>query len=253
MRLAALQFDTAWEDPRANFRRLEPWIASAAAAGARLLVLPEMFACGFSMDTTRVAEAPEGPSTAFLRDAARRHGLWLAGSIPERPIPEERPYNTLLLVGPGGELTRYRKLHPFTFAREHEHYAAGDSHVTVSVEGLRLTLFVCYDLRFADEFWTTAPATDCYLVVANWPERRRHHWRSLLVARAIENQAYVVGANRVGQGGTLVYSGDSQIVDPWGEVLASAAQAETLLLAEVDPAKVHEARTTFPVLQDRRG
>lgn len=253
MRVAALQFDIAWEDPATNYRRLEPWIASAAAAGARVLVLPEMFACGFSMDTARVAEPPDGPSTAFLRDAARRHGLWLAGSIPERPEVGARPYNTLLLVGPQGALTRYRKLHPFTFAREHEHYAAGDTHVTVTVEGLRLTLFVCYDLRFADEFWATARATDCYLVVANWPERRRHHWRSLLVARAIENQAYVVGVNRVGTGGTLIYSGDSRIVDPWGEELAGAAQTETLLLAEVDAARVHEARTTFPVLQDRRG
>ncbi len=253
MRVGALQCDIAWEDPGANFRRLEPWIASAAASGVRLLVLPEMFACGFSMDTARVAEAPEGPSTAFLRAAASRHGLWLAGSIPERPEPGARPYNTLLLVSPQGELVRYRKLHPFTFAREHEHYAAGDRHVTVSVEGLRLTLFVCYDLRFADEFWATARATDCYLVVANWPERRRYHWRSLLVARAIENQAYVVGVNRVGSGGTLLYSGDSRIVDPWGEELAGAAQVETLLLAEIDPQRVQEARSTFPVLQDRRG
>ncbi len=252
MRIAGLQFDIAWEDPSANHARLGPWIASAAALGARLLVLPEMFACGFSMNAARIAEAPEGPSTLFLREQAARHGLWLAGSIPERAPQAERPSNTLLLCGPSGELHRYRKLHPFTFAGEHEHYAPGDRPVTVEVEGLRLTLFVCYDLRFADEFWLTARATDCYLVPANWPERRRHHWTTLLQARAIENQAYVVGINRVGTGDGLAYSGDSRIVDPWGELLATAAGQETLLLAEVDPARVAEARATFPVLQDRR-
>jgi len=181
VKLGALQSETVWEDPEANFERLRPWVAKAAAGGARLLVLPEMFACGFSMATERIAEPPEGPSTRFLREQAARHGLWLAGSIPERPEPGERPFNTLLVVGPEGELTRYRKLHPFRLAQEDRHYAAGDSHVTVAVEGLRCTLFICYDLRFADEFWSTARATDVYLVVANWPTQRHHHWTSLLI------------------------------------------------------------------------
>lgn len=252
MRIAALQFDIAWEDPPANFTRVAPWVASAAAAGARLLLLPEMFACGFSMNTARVAEPPDGPSARFLREQAARHGLWLAGSVPERPPESDRPYNTLLVAGPSGELQRYRKIHPFTFAREHEYYAPGDRHVTLDVEGVRFTLFVCYDLRFADEFWASARDTDCYLVPANWPERRRNHWMSLLTARAIENQAYVAGINRVGSGDGLTYSGDSRIVDPWGEVLASAAAQETLLLAEIDPVRVREARASFPVMQDRR-
>ena len=247
-----LQSEIVWEDPEANFERLRPWVAKAAAGGARLLVLPEMFACGFSMATERIAEPPEGPSTRFLREQAARHGLWLAGSIPERPEPGERPFNTLLVVGPEGELTRYRKIHPFRFAQEDCHYAAGDSHVTTAVEGLRCTLFVCYDLRFADEFWSTARATDAYLVVANWPTARHHHWTSLLVARAIENQAYVVGVNRVGQGGGLAYAGDSRIIDPWGQTLASSGDEEALLLAEVDSARVSEARERFPILRDRR-
>lgn len=252
MKVAALQSDIVWEDPPANFARLAPWIAAAAAAGARLLLLPEMFACGFSMAVERISEPPEGPSTAFLREQARRHGLFVAGSVPERPPESPRPFNTLVLAGPGGELHRYRKIHPFTFAGEDRHYAAGSEFVTVAVEGLRCTLFVCYDLRFADEFWATAQATDAYLVPANWPERRRHHWTGLLAARAIENQAYVVGVNRVGVGNDLVYLGDSRIVDPWGEVLASAAGQETLVLADVDPERVREARERFPILQDRR-
>lgn len=253
MRVAAIQSDIAWEDPEANFERLRPWVAAAAAAGARLVVLPEMFACGFSMATERVREPPDGPSARFLADQANQHGLWICGSIPEAPEGAARPYNTLVLASPGGQVQhRYRKIHPFSFAREHEHYEAGDRHVTVDVEGLRCTLFVCYDLRFADEFWGRADATDAYIVVANWPERRRHHWSCLLQARAIENQAYVVGVNRVGHGSGVDYSGDSRIIDPWGEILAAGAGGETMLLADLKPAAVQDARDKFPVLKDRR-
>lgn len=252
MRIAALQSDIVWEDPEANFERLRPWIATAATAGARLLLLPEMYACGFSMATERIAEPVGGPSGEFLRQQAKEHGLWIAGSLPERAKGAERPHNTLLLAGPGGEEHRYRKIHPFTYAGEHEHYEAGSEHVTVEIEGLRCTLFICYDLRFADEFWVTAPRTDLYLVMANWPETRRHHWQTLLTARAIENQAYVAGVNRVGKGGKLRYSGDSRILDPMGNTLAAASEVETLLLAEVDPGRVAETRRTLPFLPDRR-
>ncbi|HYU16218.1 MAG TPA: carbon-nitrogen family hydrolase [Candidatus Acidoferrum sp.] len=252
MRVAAIQSEVVWEDPPANFERLRPWIAAAAAAGARLVALPEMFACGFSMETSRVREPPDGPSARFLEEQARAHGLWLCGSIPELPPGAARPYNTLVLAGPRGQVHRYRKLHPFTFAGEHEHYQAGTEHVTVAVDGLRCSLFVCYDLRFADEFWARAGATDAYIVVASWPDRRRHHWTTLLRARAIENQAYVIGVNRVGRDETLEYAGDSCIVDPWGEILASAAGRETMILADVDPGTVREAREKFPVLRDRR-
>lgn len=252
MKIAAIQSDIAWEDPAANFERLRPWVAAAAAAGARLCVLPEMFACGFSMATERIREPPGGPSTRFLEEQAQQHGLWICGSIPELPHGAGRPYNTLVLASPRGPVIRYRKIHPFSFAREHEHYAAGADHVTVDIEGLRCTLFVCYDLRFADEFWATAHQTDAYLVVANWPERRRRHWTALLRARAIENQAYVVGVNRVGHGNGLDYSGDSQMIDPWGEILAAAAGSETMLLADLKPEVVRDAREKFPVLKDRR-
>ena len=252
MRVAALQSDVVWEDPEANFERLRPWVAAAAGAGARLLVLPEMYSHGFSMETERIAEPVDGPSTRFLIQEAERFGLWLAGSLPERPEGADRPHNTLVVAGPGGEVHRYRKIHPFSYAGENEHYQAGDAFVSVVIEGLRFTLFICYDLRFADEFWTTAVETDVYLVVANWPERRRHHWQALLLARAIENQAYVVGVNRVGEGGGLVYRGDSRIIGPMGEVLAAAAERETLLIAEVDAATVRQTRQKLPFLLDRR-
>lgn len=252
MRVAAIQSDIVWEDPSANFARLRPWVAAAAAAGARLVALPEMFACGFSMQADRVREPADGPSVGFLAEQARTHRLWICGSIPELPGGDTRPYNTLVLAGPNGQVHRYRKIHPFTFAREHESYQAGSEHVTVEIEGLRFSLFICYDLRFADEFWARAHATDAYVVVANWPDRRRHHWTTLLHARAIENQAYVIGVNRVGHGNGLDYTGDSRIVDPWGEVLAAAAGSENLILADITADVVRDARAKFPFLADRR-
>ncbi len=252
MRVAALQSDIVWEDPEANFERLRPWVAAAAGAGARLLVLPEMYSHGFSMATERIAEPVDGPSTRFLVEEASRFGLWLAGSIPELVAGAGKPTNTMIVAGPGGAIHRYGKIHPFSYAGENEHYQAGEEYVSVVIEGVRFTLFICYDLRFADEFWATAVETDVYLVVANWPERRRHHWQALLSARAIENQAFVVGVNRVGQGGGLTYRGDSRIIDPMGEVLAAAAEQETLLIADIDAAVVRQTRQKLPFLLDRR-
>jgi predicted amidohydrolase len=267
MKVAAIQHDIVWEDPKANFAALAPRIAAAAGAGARLVVLTEMYATGFSMRTDVTAEPVGGPATSFLVEQAAQHDTWVAGSVAERtegagerqraggrgPAGEgDRPYNTLVLAAPNGSVYRYRKIHPFTYGREDQHFAAGTEHVTVDVEGMRVTLFVCYDLRFADEFWATARATDLYLVPANWPDARRVHWRTLLRARAIENQAYVVGVNRVGSGGTLSYVGDSMIIDPMGEVLASAAGGEATLICDVDAAVVRETRDRFRFLQDRR-
>lgn len=252
LRVAALQTDIVWEDPAASLAGLAPWLDAAQAAGARLVALPEMFACGFSMQAAKLAEPPDGPTVSFLRREAAARGLWLAGSLPERAAGAAKPHNTLALAGPRGELHRYRKLHPFSYAGEHEHYAAGGERVVVEIEGLRLGLFICYDLRFADEFWALAPEVDGYLVVANWPEPRRHHWRGLLQARAIENQAYVVGVNRVGEGNGLTYVGDSRVVDPWGEVVAEAPRGEAVIFAELRPEVVRDAREKFPVLRDRR-
>jgi predicted amidohydrolase len=252
LRVAGLQVDIAWEDPPASFARIRPWIAAAAAAGARLVVLPEMFACGFSMRTDRLAEPEGGPSTRFLAEEAGRHGIHICGSLPERREGADRPANTLVLAAPDGSLRRYRKLHPFRFAREHEHYEAGAELACFEVEGVRLTPFICYDLRFANAFWEAAPRTDAYVVIANWPEGRREHWRALLRARAIENQAYMVGVNRVGQGGSLAYAGDSAIIDPEGQVLQEASRQEALLLADLDPGRVAGWRAQFPALLDRR-
>ncbi len=253
MKIAALQTDIVWEDPQANFARLRPQLAEAAAVGARLIILPEMYSYGFSMNTDQIAEPPDGPSVEFLAEQARDLGVWVCGSVPERAsVDAERPANTLVLAGPGGERHRYRKRHPFTFANEHAHYLAGDADLCVELEGLRVATMICYDLRFADDSWALAEATDLYVVVANWPAKRREHWRTLLRARAIENQAWVVGLNRVGEGGGISYSGDSMIIDPWGEVVCAASRDPVTLFADVDVERVREARTKFPILQDRR-
>ncbi|WP_419924232.1 nitrilase-related carbon-nitrogen hydrolase [Candidatus Poriferisocius sp.] len=254
MRVAAVQHDIAWEDPKANFEQLGPMVAQAAADGARLVVLAEMFSTGFSMETDRVSEPPDGPSTGFLVDQASTHGVWVCGSIPvQDPVGPALPYNRFVLAGPDGTVASYDKIHPFTYGGEHNHYAAGRARLTVTVEGVRVTPFVCYDLRFSDEFWTRAHDTDCYVVVANWPAARRAHWSALLVARAIENQAYVVGVNRVGSGGGLDYAGDSVVIDPFGvEVARGPKGQEAVLAADIDLSAVERIRSRFPFLQDRR-
>ena len=222
MKVAALQHDVVWEDAAATRAHLEPMVAGAAAAGARLVVLTEMFATGFSLDPGRIAEDEGGRDQRL----AGRAGQASTTSGSAGPCPRSRPERRGRATcwcwrGRVARRTATRRSTRSRYAREHERYDAGTEHVTVDVEDVRVSLFVCYDLRFADEFWGLAERTDLYVVVANWPESRRHHWRSLLVARAIENQAYVIGVNRVGEGGGLEYVGDSMVVDPVGEVLAS--------------------------------
>lgn len=256
MRVAAIQHDIVWHDRDANFERLAPMIAGAAAGGARLVLLTETFSTGFSFDTPGIGEVEGGPSSQFLLAQAAEHNVWVGGSCPEispdASADDQRPSNSFVLAGPNGETHRYRKIHPFSHADEERYVRAGTEFLTVEVEGVRLSLFVCYDLRFADEFWALAHDSDAYLVVANWPAKRRLHWSTLLRARAIENQAYVVGVNRVGSGGGLDYSGDSAVIDPLGEVLASGAGGETVLFADINPEHVASTRAHFRFLPDRR-
>ena len=251
--VAAVQHDIVWEDAAANISALSAEVAAAARSGAGLVVFAEMFTTGFSLAAGRLAEAPDGPTTSFLVGAARQHQVWTAGSVPERTPGFERPTNRFVLAGPDGELHRYSKIHPFSYGGEHEHFSAGAEPLTAVVGGVRITPFVCYDLRFAYLFWDAAGDTDCYIVVANWPASRRRHWMALLRARAIENQAYVVGVNRVGvDGNGLGYSGDSLVFDPLGAELASAGDAACTISAAVDPGVVASVRAQFPFLADRR-
>lgn len=252
MKVAAVQLDIAWEDPPANAARAGPLLAAAAQQGATLALLPEMWSTGFSMDAERLAELPDGPSTMFLVEQAADHAMWVGGSLPVRLPGHDRPANCFTLAGPDGAVHRYAKIHSFSHAGEHDHYAAGHERLTVEVDGCRCTLFVCYDLRFGDDFWAATATTDCYLVVANWPVVRGHHWRTLLRARAIENQAYVVGVNRVGRDPQEAYAGESAVIDPSGAPVVEAGAEEGVMIGDVDPAVVAETRRQYRFLQDRR-
>jgi predicted amidohydrolase len=251
VKIAAIQHDIVWEDAAATREHVEPLIAQAAGSGARIVALTEMFATGFSMRPERIAEDEGGPSEQFLIDQARQHDTHVVASIAQRDHSGQYRNNAVLAT-PGGAVHRYAKIHPFSYAGEHERYAAGDQPLTVDVEGMRVSLFICYDLRFADEFWIRAADTDLYVVPANWPEPRREHWRTLLRARAIENQAYVLGVNRVGSVKDLNYVGDSAVIDPMGRTLVEAALGESVLIADVEATSVKGIRTEFPFFPDRR-
>lgn len=252
MRLAIAQTNIAWERVHTNLQTIKQQVQAAAAAGSDLCLFPEMAACGFSMRSLEMAGAcAEVPDT--VAQLAMTHNIWVGTTYPEQRVQGDLPYNTFLIAGPEGQLHRYRKMHPFSLAKEDEHYQAGNKTVQVEIAGLRCSLFVCYDLRFANVFWATAPQTDAYLVLANWPRKRRRAWNALLRARAIENQAYVVGCNRVGQAPPgLSYSGDSCVIDPKGQCQVRASHTPTLLVTELDPQKVATVRRKLPFLQDRR-
>ena len=253
MQIAIVQHEIEWEEPTGTFDLLRPQIAEAASTGAELIVLSETFSWGFTMNTDYAHEAIDGPSTQFLRDQADATGAWIVGSIPIRNEESELPHNRMVFAGPNGELHTYDKLHPFTFSGEDKSYRAGEVRKTITIGDLRISPFICFDIRFADDFWALAPDTDCYLVVANWPASRREHWRTLLRARAIENQAWVVAANRTGSDPNVAYCGDSMIIDPFGETVADAGESGPLVLsAEVSPARVADVRETFPFLADRK-
>lgn len=251
LRVALGEYDTGWHDPATSLARAEAVVADAARQGARLVVLPEMCTTGFTMDTAW-AESLHGRSVSALAELARVHGVHLVAGVALRePTPEgERAFNTALVIGADGALRAvYRKQRLFAYAGEHEHFAAGGAPLTRGIEGLRVSPFVCYDLRFPELFRAVAHDTDAIVVIANWPVTRREHWLALLRARAIENQCWVVGVNRTGEAHGLTYRGDSVVVDPWGEQVA-ASGGEGVTCADLDPGRVAEIRARFPFLRD---
>jgi predicted amidohydrolase len=251
MIVAGLQMDIVWEDPEANLRAADRLVGRAAADGSRLAVLPELFATGFSMASERLADHA-GAILDGLGSLAERHGIWLAAGFAQRD--GDTVYNCCSIVAPdGGERASYRKIHPFTLAGEPEHYGSGEEVTAIDIEGTRITPLICYDLRFTELFRATASATDLFLVLANWPDRRSHAWRILLQARAIDCQAWVLGVNRVGSDGNGVsHRGDTSLVDPMGEVVSSLAWEEGVVTGEVDVAAVAEVRRRYSFLADRR-
>ncbi|MET0290893.1 MAG: amidohydrolase [Steroidobacteraceae bacterium] len=246
---ALVQCPLQWHDAAANRAAIELRL-EASTAPVDLIVLPEMFTSGFTMTPAEVAEEPGGETERWLLAQARRWNSAITGSHVCRV--DDRYYNRLLWVTPDGAIAHYDKRHLFRMAGEHERYAAGDGLRVVEWRGLRFALQVCYDLRFP--VWSRRRPGydyDALVYVANWPSPRRSAWRALLIARAIENQACVLGVNRIGTDAKgLDYSGDSLAVDPRGNLLVDAAAADGLHLATLDAAAVHEFRERFPAHLD---
>ena len=249
MKVALIQPDILWQDPKANLTALETLLDRAG--GASLAVLPEMFAYGFVTQPEGVAEPDGGPALRWMKDQAVRRGMALAGSIPtELPGPSWR--NRFHFVTPEGEDFFYDKRHLFTYGGEHLRYTAGDRRVAVEWHGLRILLQVCYDLRFPTFSRNRADAPyDLALYVASWPAVRGEAWSALLKARAIENQCFVAGVNRVGNDPSAAYDGRSVLLDPLGTPLAACRPScVDVCVADIDPENLAALRASFPVLKD---
>ncbi|MEM7216762.1 MAG: amidohydrolase [Pseudomonadota bacterium] len=242
-----VQSETRWHDPAANRALFDRALADVPTE-AELVVLPEMFSTGFTMASREQAEPMDGPTVAWLRERAAQRGQVLTGSVV---IEEGGAYwNRLLWVTPAGDVTSYDKRHRFRMAGEHEHYSAGSARVVVRLGAVRVLLAVCYDLRFP-VFARNRNDFDLYLIVANWPAARQSHWDTLLRARAIENQAFVVGVNRVGtDGNEVAYGGGSAAIDFQGEPLVAPGDAAGVFTARLDLAALADYRGAFPAWQD---
>lgn len=254
MTLLGLQFDIAWENKAANFATVRRLLAQAAPQKDSLVVLPEMFATGFSMNVDVVAESYGAETEQFLAGMAKEFGIHVIAGAPMRG-KDGRARNKALVFSPAGELVAfYAKMRPFTPGGEKEHYVAGEHFVTFRFTGITVSPFVCYDLRFPEIFReaTAAHQPELFTVIANWPEKRIHHWVALLQARAIENQAYVIGVNRIGKDPYYTYSGRSLIVDPQGAILADAGNAEGFISAQLDLPNLRKYREGLPFLADMK-
>lgn len=252
MRVAAAQMDIVWHDRDANHARIRRMAAAAKEAGADLVVFPEMAATGFSMDTSVTAEPMDGPTPALFRGLAKDLEMGIVGGfVLERE--KGRPQNVALAVDRnGGDLALYAKIHPIGLLQEDRHYVSGDHTVSFHLDDMEVACLICYDLRFPEVFRPLADRCGLVLVVASWPAVRQRHWDILLPARAVENQLYVVGVNRVGEGGGHRFSGGSAIVDAAGELVAHGGDREGLVIGDIHPQRVEEVRSAMPFLKDRR-
>jgi omega-amidase len=252
MRVACCQFDIAWEEKPTNYLRVERGVREAKLEPGTLLLLPEMFATGFSMNADSNAENIDGPTATFVAKLARAHQIFVLAGIVLSGEQDGRPRNEALFIGPGGErIGRYAKVHRFGFAGEDRHYAAGTVPACFTIAGCTVQPAVCYDVRFPELFRLPAVrGAELLCVIANWPAARESHWMALLKARAIENQAYVAAVNRCGPDPNAEYSGRSQIISAWGDVLEDAGNGETVIRAELDLARLREYRAKFPALSD---
>jgi omega-amidase len=248
MKISVIQPDIFWEDKASNINNLSD-LLSPLFNKTDIVILPEMFNTGFSMNTEQLCEPTEGETLNWMRDIAGKGNFGICGSLI---IKEHgKYYNRWLFVSPGSEYWQYDKRHPFSMAGENKLFSAGKSRLVFTFRGVRISAYICYDLRFP--VWSrNTDKSDLIIYAANWPESRRNVWDTLLKARAIENQCFVAGSNRTGTDGMgIAYCGESMIISPRGEIIASAGIINnSYVSAEISLTELEAFRSKFPVLND---
>lgn len=244
MKIAIFQMDIMWENPQWNIEKAKLWI-QGLTNDVDLAVLPEMFATGFSMNPAKIAQTENGDILCTMKKLAQETDKAIVFSMATKE--DENNYNRLFFVEPSGKIHRYNKRHLFRMANEHKYYIEGTEQVIILYKGVRFMPLVCYDLRFPE--WTRIAQNnaDAIIYIASWPQAREHAWKTLLKARAIENQCFVIGVNRVGDDPKNHYSGNSAIIDFMGENLAQCTpDLECASIAELNTNKLNEFRANFP-------
>ena len=254
MKAALIQLDISWQNRRANYVKAESLSERAAEDLCDLIIFPEMFNTGFSMDLAAVADEGIGETTSILSGMAQRNKINLIAGFPIKSPAEEKGRNLAIVYDRSGmPVATYTKMHPFSFAEEDKYYIAGGNITTFDIDGIPASVFICYDLRFPEVFRKVAGQVKIITIIANWPASRTEHWDTLLKARAIENQCFVIGVNRTGADGKgMHYPGASQIVDPLGKVLCRGNDSNEYIVCEFDTSLVDRIRTEFPFLKDMR-
>jgi omega-amidase len=248
LKTTIIQTELAWEDIESNLAAFDDKI-NAIQDNTHLIVLPEMFTTGFTMNPGDLAQNMNGSSVKWLREKSRQKNADIVGSIII--ADNGKFFNRLIWAKPQGEVFTYDKRHLFRMAGEEKVYSAGRQNITVELRGWRIRPFICYDLRFP--VWTRNIENryDAAIFIANWPERRSVHWKLLLQARAVENQCYVIGVNRVGiDGNGHTYSGDSSIIDPLGNIIFHKKNETITHTVDLSCETLQNARESFPVWMD---
>jgi predicted amidohydrolase len=249
--ITLIQTELFWEDIPANLDMFDGKI-DGISEKTDVIILPEMFTTGFTMNVEKAAETMQGRAVSWIAAKARQKQTHILGSVI---IEEDKKYfNRLLWAKPDGKILTYDKKHLFRMAGEHKVFSAGNSHLTVEVNGWKLRTFICYDLRFPVWCRNIGNQYDAAIYIANWPARRAPHWKLLLPARAVENQSYVIGVNRVGEDGKgFAYSGDSSVIDPLGNIVFQQADTSCVHTAQLNYDMVRDYRETFAAWQDADG
>ncbi len=251
-----VQLDISWENPPANFARVDALLDDAPVNPGDLIILPELFDTGFSLNIATTNDA-DARTEAWLVALARRLGVTVQGGRTVLPEAKTHALNIMSVIDPQGlTVCTYAKIHPFSYGREPDAFTGGDEILTYSwnkTTPIRCAPAICYDLRFPELFrFAVKQGAELIALGANWPSARQSHWRTLLIARAIENQAFVLGVNRTGSDPHLHYAGGSIAIGPKGDILAEADDQECVLTCEIDPEKVRAWRKEFPALKDAR-